>query len=273
MCATCSIWALSVIDSLVEDEKRREQQKQEDFLKEMDEANVPARLPGDASKGAGLFKVSRKQLNICFTSSTANISLDPLCFLPHPRKWRRQQGWPQPFRPLRTQVRPGRGFLLHRRQQGEGRHLGRKYSRKFKSPLTSKRYSNLLIVRVPREPKEVYPRYQDGLWWSQEGQGPQRPHHVCSVCPIIFMVMHLTIAQLPQREHQINTSTHLLSMTHQPTCTISLFRILSPPNIPLFLYHSLPSPTQQRNGRIMRTQEKNRRWHVPIIPKEHFLPT
>ncbi|EGD93684.1 cytochrome c [Trichophyton tonsurans CBS 112818] len=56
MCATCSIWALSVIDSLVEDEKRREQQKQQDLLKEMDKANKPARLPGDASKGAGLFK-------------------------------------------------------------------------------------------------------------------------------------------------------------------------------------------------------------------------
>ena len=34
-------------------------------------------------------------------------------------------------------------------------------------------------VQVPREPQEVHPRYQDGLRWSQEGQGAQRPHHVC----------------------------------------------------------------------------------------------
>lgn len=33
-------------------------------------------------------------------------------------------------------------------------------------------------VRVPREPKEVHPRHQDGLRWSQEGQGQERPDHL-----------------------------------------------------------------------------------------------
>lgn len=56
MSSTCGLWGLSVIDGLVEDEKRRELQKQQELEKE--KANKPPKPPGDASKGAGLFKVS-----------------------------------------------------------------------------------------------------------------------------------------------------------------------------------------------------------------------
>ncbi|KAM5439400.1 iso-1-cytochrome c [Microsporum ferrugineum] len=54
MSSTCGLWGLSVIDGLVEDEKRRELQKQQELEKE--KANKPPKPPGDASKGAGLFK-------------------------------------------------------------------------------------------------------------------------------------------------------------------------------------------------------------------------
>ncbi|EFQ99264.1 hypothetical protein MGYG_02277 [Nannizzia gypsea CBS 118893] len=56
MCATCSIWGPSVIDSLVEAEKRRAQQKQQGTLKDKEKANISIHNPGDAAKGAGLFK-------------------------------------------------------------------------------------------------------------------------------------------------------------------------------------------------------------------------
>ncbi|KAK2873709.1 hypothetical protein FQN49_002148 [Arthroderma sp. PD_2] len=51
MSATCGIWGLYVIDDLVEVE-RKELEKQ----KEIEKANKFVQLPGDASKGAGLFK-------------------------------------------------------------------------------------------------------------------------------------------------------------------------------------------------------------------------
>jgi cytochrome c2 len=35
-----------------------------------------------------------------------------------------------------------------------------------------------ITVRIPREPQEVHPRHQDGFWWSQEGQGQERPDHL-----------------------------------------------------------------------------------------------
>lgn len=58
MSATCGIWGLSVIDGLVEDEKRRELEKEI----EKEKANKSLQLPGDAAKGAGLFKVSKYHL-------------------------------------------------------------------------------------------------------------------------------------------------------------------------------------------------------------------
>lgn len=35
-----------------------------------------------------------------------------------------------------------------------------------------------VLVRLPRKPQEVHSRYQDGLWWSEEAQGEERPYHV-----------------------------------------------------------------------------------------------
>lgn len=35
----------------------------------------------------------------------------------------------------------------------------------------------LSSVRLPRESKEVHPRHKDGVWWSQEGEGPKRFDH------------------------------------------------------------------------------------------------
>jgi hypothetical protein len=37
----------------------------------------------------------------------------------------------------------------------------------------------LSAVLLPREPQEVHSWYQDGLRWSEEDQGEERPHHVC----------------------------------------------------------------------------------------------
>jgi hypothetical protein len=65
--------------------------------------------------------------------------LDPLRPVPHRRRRRAQQGRPQPPRSLWPSVRPGRGFLLHRRQRQQGRSLGQRDA-----------------VRVPREPQEVH---------------------------------------------------------------------------------------------------------------------
>ena len=87
---------------------------------------------------------------------------DPLRSVPHPWGWRRQQDRPRSPRSLRPQDRLRRRLRLHRCQQAEGHHLGREHS-----------------LRVPREPQEVHSRYQDGLRWSQEGQGQERHHHVC----------------------------------------------------------------------------------------------
>jgi hypothetical protein len=33
-------------------------------------------------------------------------------------------------------------------------------------------------VRIPREPKEVHSRHEDGVRWIEEGQGPERLDHV-----------------------------------------------------------------------------------------------
>lgn len=61
-------------------------------------------------------------------------------------------------------------------------------------------------VLLPRKPQEVHPRYQNGLRWSQEGQGEERPHHVSSV-------VHLSATlstdlssplQLPQGKNCLN---------------------------------------------------------------------
>lgn len=38
--------------------------------------------------------------------------------------------------------------------------------------------TNCIAVRVPRESQEVHSRHQDGFWWSQEAQGPQRLDHL-----------------------------------------------------------------------------------------------
>lgn len=32
---------------------------------------------------------------------------------------------------------------------------------------------NYFIVRLPREPQEVHSWHQDGLWWSEEGEGQE----------------------------------------------------------------------------------------------------
>lgn len=45
--------------------------------------------------------------------------------MPHSQGGRGQQDRPHAARSLRPQDRPGRGLLLHRRQQAEGHHLGR----------------------------------------------------------------------------------------------------------------------------------------------------
>jgi hypothetical protein len=37
----------------------------------------------------------------------------------------------------------------------------------------------LSSVRISREPKEVHSRHKDGFRWIEEGQGPERPDHVC----------------------------------------------------------------------------------------------
>jgi hypothetical protein len=51
-----------------------------------------------------------------------------------------------------------------------------------------------LIVRIPREPKEVHSRHEDGIWWIEEGQGPERPDHVrVSKKKSKFIAMKLTI--------------------------------------------------------------------------------
>lgn len=34
------------------------------------------------------------------------------------------------------------------------------------------------LVFLPRKPQKVHSRYQDGLRWSEEGQGEERPYHV-----------------------------------------------------------------------------------------------
>lgn len=38
--------------------------------------------------------------------------------------------------------------------------------------------ADAIFFPVPRKPQEVHPRYQDGLRWSQEAQGQERPHHL-----------------------------------------------------------------------------------------------
>jgi hypothetical protein len=43
---------------------------------------------------------------------------------------------------------------------------------------------NWLSVRIPREPQEVHPWYQDGIWRIEEGQGQERLNHV-STCPCL----------------------------------------------------------------------------------------
>ena len=48
-------------------------------------------------------------------------------------------------------------------------------------------------VPLPREPQEVHPWYQDGLWRSQEGQGAQRPHHV-SISRQVLSMVHLSMS-------------------------------------------------------------------------------
>ena len=34
------------------------------------------------------------------------------------------------------------------------------------------------VVRIPREPKEVHSRHEDGVRWIEEGQGPERSDYV-----------------------------------------------------------------------------------------------
>jgi len=34
-----------------------------------------------------------------------------------------------------------------------------------------------VIVRIPREPKEVHSWHKDGVRWAQEGEGQERPDH------------------------------------------------------------------------------------------------
>lgn len=86
---------------------------------------------------------------------------DPVCQLPHHRGWRCQQDRTCPAWPVRSPDRFRRGLLVHRCQQEGRHHLVRGHAQ----PL-------------PREPQEVPPRHQDGLWRSQEGEGAQGSHCV-----------------------------------------------------------------------------------------------
>jgi cytochrome c2 len=38
--------------------------------------------------------------------------------------------------------------------------------------------ANIIQVRLPREPKEIHSRNQDGFRWTEEGEGQERPDHV-----------------------------------------------------------------------------------------------
>ena len=75
----------------------------------------------------------------------------------------------------------------------------------------------LCIVHLPREPQEVHPWYQDGLRWSQEGQGAQRPgyvsspsHHDSPEAPLLTRFP----LQLPQGVHRLNDPDVLLFPSH-----------------------------------------------------------
>lgn len=59
-------------------------------------------------------------------------------------------------------------------------------------------------VRLPREPQEIHSRYQDGLWWSEEGQGEERPHHV-SFFFLTCWLLELTFASASHSYLQENT--------------------------------------------------------------------
>jgi hypothetical protein len=53
------------------------------------------------------------------------------------------------------------------------------------------------IVRIPREPKEVHSRHKDGIRWIEEGQGPERPDHVCFPSFKLHTITRLTCFQFP----------------------------------------------------------------------------
>src|SRR3569833_1425417 len=106
----------------------------------------------------------------------------------------RERRWKQDRPCAARSVRPENGFRrwlrLHGCQQAKGHHLVRRHAgtshRLSPSPHPGVSILTWPSVRIPREPQEVYPRHQDGLRWSEEGEGPERPDHVCFIFSSCF---------------------------------------------------------------------------------------
>lgn len=79
-----------------------------------------------------------------------------------------------------------------------------------RSHLVEMRMTNVtltLTVRVPREPQEVHPWHQDGLRWSEEGEGQERPDHVRlrKIRPLSLLSFMLTSSrQFPEAVYEID---------------------------------------------------------------------
>jgi hypothetical protein len=67
------------------------------------------------------------------------------------------------------------GYSYSDANKGKGIHWGDDTLVSLLSHPHSRAPADSALVRVPREPQEVHSRYQDGLRWLEEGQGPQRP--------------------------------------------------------------------------------------------------